>query len=291
MKKIVIAAAMAAVATLAQAQVTVYGKLNATIDSTTTGSAAAVNSMVNDGSRLGIKVTEDLGAGMSARAVIETAVGSQDPTTAGNTQLGDRQSTVGLAAKFGTVDFGRQTHQAYNTLGKYDVFGANYGTVAGDIHNLQGKRLSNGVFVTAAVIPGVAVGVDRTYTATGEEATAYSAGAKLGPVDAGVAYYEKGAEKSTVLGASTKLGATTVSYSYSDNKGSAAKKGNLIGVAQTFGAVTVKGSYGETNTDVKAYNLGADYNLSKRTIVGVAYRKVESTTDVKQVGVGLTHWF
>jgi predicted porin len=58
-----------------------------------------------------------------------------------------------------------------------------------------------------------------------------------------------------------------------------------------LGAYTAKVSYGDTNTAVKAYNVGVDYALSKRTVAGVAYRKVDAATDVRQVGVGITHSF
>jgi predicted porin len=291
MKKILIAATLAAAAFAASAQVTVYGKINATVDSTRTGSAASVSSIVNDSSRIGFRVTEDLGNGVSARAVIETAIASQDPVAGGGTQLGDRQSTVGLANRFGSVDFGRNTHGLFNTVGAFDAFDTNYGSVAGDIHNLRGVRVSNGVFVALTALPGVTVGIDRTLTAAGTEATAVTAGAKLGAVGINVARYEQGAEKSTVVGATTKLASTSVFYSYSDNQGVVASKGHLVGVSQAFGAYTAKASVGDTNTGVRAYNLGVDYALSKRTVAGVSYRNVDAATDIRQVGVGITHRF
>ena len=291
MKKIVIAAVLAAASLGAMAQATVYGKLNATVDNTKTGSAAGVGSIVNDSSRIGVSVKETLGNGLTARVVVETAVNSQDPTTGSATQLGDRQSTVGLAHRLGSVDIGRNTHGLFNTVGAADAFDTAYGSVAGDIHNLRGLRLGNGVFATVTAVPGVKLGVDRTNTATGTEATVYSAGAAVGPINTGVAYFEQGAEKSTVIGASTKLGATGVFYSYSNNKGAVASKGHLVGATQSLGAYTLKASYGDTNTAVKAYNVGVDYALSKRTVAGVAYRKVDAATDTRQVGVGITHSF
>ena len=124
-------------------------------------------------------------------------------------------------------------------------------------------------------------------------------GAKLGPVNAIVANYTNaaGTEKSTVVGGSATLGKTAVFYSHSDNHSATVgetKKGDLVGVSQGFGAYTAKASYGKTNTEVKAYNVGVDYNLSKRTAIGVAYRNVNlagTTNDIKQVGVGITHRF
>lgn len=293
MKKILVTAALLATCALASAQTTVYGRMNATVDSTKTG-AARVDSVVNDISHIGVSVKEDLGGGLSARAVIETGINSQDPTGGADTQLGNRQSTVGLASKLGSVDVGRNVHSVFTTLRGSDAFSSLYGTINGDIHNLRGLRLSNGVFTSVTVVPGVTLGAERTYTATGNEASIYSAGTKLGPVNATVVRYEQGNEKSTVLGTSAQFGSTGVFYSYSDNQGVAASKGNLVGVKQKFGVYTVKASYGKTNTDVTAYNVGAEYALSNRTDLLVSYRNVDrvgTATDVKQVGVGVTHRF
>jgi predicted porin len=295
MKKLLLVLA-ATVATAVSAQTTVYGRMNATVDSTKTGSTT-VDSLVNDLSHIGFRVTEDLGQGLKARAVLETAIGSQDPTGSAATQLGDRQSTVGLAHNLGSVDIGRNVHSQFLAVSNNDAFGTLYGSVAGDIHNLRGLRLSNGTFVTVTPIKNVTATYDRTYTATGTEASAYSISGKLGPVTGTVARYEAGVEKSTVAGASATFGKTAVFYSRSENESATAgqtKKGDLIGVAQTFGKFTAKASYGETDTSVKAHSVGVDYAFSKRTSAGVAYRNVNAATaaaDVNQVGVGLTHLF
>lgn len=293
MKKIVIAAALAVATMSAMAQATVYGRMNATVDSTKTGAVRA-DSIVNDISHIGFRVQEDLGGGLRARAVIETSIASQDPTTGGNTQLGNRQSTVGLASKAGSVDVGRNVHGVFTTLASGDSFSALYGSIAGDVHNLRGLRLSNGVFAQVTALPGVTLGADRTYTATGQEATVYSAGTKFGIANVGVAQFEQGAEKSVVASANAKFGATTVFYSYSDNKGASVYQGNLVGASQKIGAYTLKAGYGKTNNNVEAYNVGAEYALSRRTDLLISYRNVDNagtSADVKQVGVGVTHRF
>lgn len=293
MKKIVIAAALAVASMGAMAQATVYGRINATVDSTKTGAVRA-DSIVNDISNIGFRVQEDLGGGLRARAVIETSIASQDPTTGGDTQLGNRQSTVGLASKVGSVDVGRNVHGVFTTLASGDSFNALYGSIAGDVHNLRGLRLSNGVFAQVTALPGVTLGADRTYTATGQEATVYSAGTKFGIANVGVAQFEQGAEKSVVASANAKFGDTTVFYSYSNNKGTSAYQGNMIGTSQKIGAYTIKAGYGKTNNNVEAYNVGAEYALSRRTDLLISYRNVDkagTSADVKQVGVGVTHRF
>lgn len=293
MKKILVTAALLATCALASAQTTVYGRMNATVDNTKTG-ASTVNSIVNDISHIGFRVQENISKGLTARAVIETSINSQDPTGGTDTQLGNRHSTVGIAAKAGSLDLGRRTHGIFTTAADNDPFGALYGSITGDVHNLRGNRLSNGMFARVTAFPGVTLGADRTHTVAGQEVTVYSAGAKLGIVNASVAQFDQGAEKSTLLGANAVFGATTVFYSHSDNQGVVANKGNLVGAAQKVGAYTLKASYGKTNADVEAYNVGAEYALSKRTDVLVSYRNIDKTgsvNDVKQVGVGVTHRF
>jgi predicted porin len=61
-----------------------------------------------------------------------------------------------------------------------------------------------------------------------------------------------------------------------------------------MGHITAKASYGRTNTDTTAYSVGADYNLSKRTAINVAYRNVDRSAvanDTNGFGVGVTHKF
>jgi len=293
MKKAIITAALMATTVLASAQVSIYGRMNATVDSTKTG-ATTVDSMTNDISHIGFRVQEDLGHGLRARAVIETGIASHNPTGSADTQLGNRQSTVGLTGRLGSIDIGRSVHGVFTTLATGDSFGALYGTIAGDVHNQRDLRLSNGVFARATVIPGITIGMDRTHTATGSEAVVYSASSKLGGVNVGVARFEQGAEKSTVASAGMQRGNTGVFYSYSDNSGAANSKGHLVGVSQKMGAVTVKAGYGQTDSDVKAYNVGAEYAFSKRTDMLVSLRDVNragTTQDVRQIGVGITHRF
>jgi predicted porin len=208
--------------------------------------------------------------------------------------LGNRQSTIGLSSKVGSIDLGRNLHSHFLAITNNDAFGTLYGSIAGDVHNVRGVRVSNGTFIALKPIMGVTATYDRTHNGVGTEASSYSAGATMFGVNATVAQFTQGSEKSTVIGASAKLGTAKVFYTHSDDKGVVTSTGDLVGISQPFGAVTAKASYGKTNTDVKAYALGADYNLSKRTIVGATYRNVDAVgtaSDIKQVGVGVTHRF
>ena len=300
MKKFTIAAILAVASVAATAQVSLTGKYSIWNDSTKTGDTRTGTMVTDPTSNIAIGVKEDLGGGLSARAVVETTIGAVNTVDGtNNTQFGDRQATVGLAGKLGSVDLGRNVHSQFLAITNNDAFNTLYGSVAGDVHNLRGLRFSNGVFAATNFGP-VNATFDRSNNGAGvEDVTSASLGAKLGPVDAVVANYVNaaGTEKSTVVGANAKIGNTGVFYSHSDNHSQTVgetKKGDLVGVSQKFGAYTAKASYGRTNTEVKAYNVGLDYALSKRTEVGVAYRNVDvagTNLDIKQLGVGLTHRF
>ena len=297
MKKLVIAAALAAAAITSQAQVSIYGQVNEVLDNTKVGGVSTTG-LVSDASRLGFKATEQLGSGLQARAVIETSILANDPTGAG-TQLGDRQSTVGLAGKLGSIDLGRATHSTYNTIAAADPFGALYGSVAGDIHNLRGSRLASATFVTVAPIAGVGLSFDRG-TAAGENPYSVAATASVVGVNLSVAHFSNDVArtKSTIVGAGKTLSTGTqlfVSHSSNEDAGVTAT-GTLVGVAQplTGTPVTLKASYGRTNTDVTAYNVGASYALSKRTSVEATYRRVDAAlaaNDVTQLGAGMRFAF
>ena len=293
MKKIAIATLLAATTMVATAQVSLNGKISEFVDNTKTGAISKTTLATDPTSNITISVNENIG-GMKARVVLDTSLKANDPITGADTKLGDRQSTIGLSNNLGSIDLGRNLHSHFLAITNNDAFGTLYGSVAGDVHNLRGLRISNGTFFALTPIKGVTATYDRTQNGVGTEASSYSASATIMGVNATVAQYTQGVEKSTVYAGSAKLGNTQVFYTHSDDKGAVARTGDLFGASQQFGAITAKASYGKTNTDVKAYAMGADYNFSKRTLMGVNYRNVDATgttNDVKQVGVGVTHRF
>jgi predicted porin len=294
MKKIALATLLAATTMVATAQVKITGKISEFVDNTEVGAVSKTSLVTDPTSNITLSAMENIGGGLKARVVLDTSLKANDPISGADTKVGDRQSTIGLANSVGSIDLGRNLHSHFLAVTNNDAFGTLYGSVAGDVHNLRGLRMSNGTFIALTPIKGVTATYDRTQNGVGTEASSYSASAKLFGINAVVAQYSQGSEKSTVYGASAKLGGTQVFYTHSDNKGAVAHTGDLIGASQAFGPVTAKASYGKTNTNVKAYALGADYNLSKRTALGASYRSVDvagTASDVKQVGVGVTHRF
>jgi predicted porin len=296
MKKVLIALTLA-VAGVASAQVGIYGRVGTYLDNTKTGTAT-VQGMANDLSHFGIRATENLGGGLTARATYETNIQANSPDTGTGTQFGDRQSTVGLANSFGSIDLGRNVHSHFLAISDNDPFGTLIGSSAADVHNLRGLRFSNAAF-TSVKLGNVTASYDRGTGAVGNAADPYAASlvAAVGPAIVTYARYDLGTETSDVLAARAKLGATTVFASVSDNKGVAANtnRAQLVGVSHKLGGpVTLKASYGRIENGIKSYNVGAEYAFSKKTYAQVLYRNVEGTSaagDIRQVAGGLVVQF
>ena len=291
MKKIVIATMLAAASIVATAQITVSGNLRPFLDNTNVGGSSST-SMKSDSSRIGVSASETLGGGLTARAMIETSVAATNPVSGTETKFGDRQTTVGLSSNVGSIDIGRKFNSHFLAITSNDVFGTAYGSIAGDVHNLRTIRSGDAIFVTAGA-GNFSGSFDRTVT-IGTESTSYSAVGVLGPVLATIAVFESGTVKSTMIAGQTSVLKLKTYVSYSLDKDNAVEStGTLIGASMPISTspLTAKISYGTKSLgDVKAYNVGADYALSKRTALSVAYRNVTGS-DTKQTGIGVTHQF
>jgi len=132
MKKSLIALAVLAAsgAAMAQSSVTLYGVADAFVGSRERSSVTANTSnelvvskqrqaVVDSGglssSRWGLRVKEDLGAGLNAFATFESNINIDDGASSGFT----RQAFVGLGGSFGAVSMGRQYNEFYLVRGKF----------------------------------------------------------------------------------------------------------------------------------------------------------------------------
>ena len=294
MKKIALATILAAASLAASAQVTVYGKLRAYEESVTVGSASAVTALTNDSSRLGFKGTEALSSGLSANFTIETGIGADAPAA---TTLGDRTMQVGLSNKLGSVGVGRDKHTIARTLDNYDAMGNVYGSSTAVIHAAQGSRFSNALFVSATPMAGLTVNYinSNSEVAGVNNAQAASIEFTRGPISATVASFDNGTTStSTIYGAKVKVEktGTTVFATYSDDKvAGVTSSGKSIGVNHPVtGSLMALASYG-TNDTTKAFDLGATYSLSKRTMVHARYIKEDAAATTTKYALGMEHNF
>ena len=278
---IVALAALAASASFAQSSVTLYGYGDMGVGkSVGTGEKTQFNPGTADvgGIRLGMKGSEDLGGGMKANFQLET--NGINEAGAGDGGYG-RAAWFGLSGGFGAVQLGRQARNSVVA----GVTGSAAGWRGTDVEAATGQRYSINTNVGVSsrnsaminyITPtvggftarlGYVNAADNANKSVTDVALQYS----NGPLN--VAYGSlkaQGLEGNSGLHANYDLGVATVYGSYNKRGaipgGAAAAKGFSLGAKVPMGATTLFASYGKNNdTKVTAYELGADYALSKRT--------------------------
>lgn len=255
---------------------------------------------VQNGSRLFFKAVEDLGGGMKASANLEFAI---SPSVKAQS-FDSRQSYVGLTGNFGTFNMGRQYTVHHNNQGAGDMVGnftnAGYlgsldSLVRADQAFVYVSPSFNGFTVAGEVVVDnkvAAPGADKTTGsgvslayAGGPLAIGYAhetlkngtfAGNKLlGTAISDLADLEIAYDKRTAnsLSASYDFGAAKVGFVNNNTKYDTVKfKANTISVKAPMGAVTLlasvgsgKISEGADSLKMSAYQIGAQYALSKNT--------------------------
>jgi predicted porin len=292
MKKSLIALAVLTFAGAASAQtVSLYGRIDASIGSEKTLAAGSVTKMFTDNlttSRWGMRGSEDLGGGLKANFVLETAFASD--TGVGNAGF-SRQSWVGLSGGFGALKLGK-TDSVYK-----DIFDS------GVAHNLFDSeftptkiaytgvgnftsRPDNQVRYESPNMSGFSAGLTYALdedSATEPQITAFNVRYKAGAMDIGFATQKQDYNPIAtldrtynVLSASYNLGMVKVSGQFQNAKESGGRKDTeyAIGLAVPMGAVELsaglangktKTAAGTTSAKGNAYAFGATYTMSKRT--------------------------
>jgi len=141
-----------AAAGAAQAQsVTVYGMVDAGVESVSNVATAGgrLNRMPsNTGilpSRVGFRGTEDLGGGLSALYTLEMGFAPDTGASGQGGRLFGRESTVGLGGAWGKVTLGRQWTMLFNSLLDADIVGpAVYGLGSLDSY-IPNSRIDNSI--------------------------------------------------------------------------------------------------------------------------------------------------
>ena len=299
MKKLVTALAFAvatsAVWSQTAPQVSVYGKVRLYEESYTLGTASPLTRLTNDTSRLGFKATGDVGSGITATGILETGVAVDAPSA---TTLGDRTARFDLSNSLGSVGMGRDKHSVARALDNFDVFGNVYGTIVGTVHNAQGSRVQNALFVSTAPIAGFSANwqLANSEVAGTANTTAGSIDYTQGPFAATFARYDDGISSSTnIVGVKYNLASTgtTVFGLYSNDVASnVSTTGKSIGVSQAItGQLSVLANYGETDTGKTGRGVGVAYAMNKALTFHARYSFIDTTTDVTQYGVGVEYNF
>jgi predicted porin len=314
MKKTLIAlAALAATgAAFAQSSVTIYGKVNVSLEKSSIGTKnneASVDDI--HGSRLGFRVSEDLGGGLMAKAHIEHrfrpdtgADASVNPTTNPSGTFWNGLSTVGLAGAFGEIRLGR--YYSANFLGANNVPDPFFGDGAGALRGV-GMQTQGGFIRTANVIhysgnfSGFKVALSTGLKEGAAKAhNSLALGYANGPLDVGFGT-DKGIPGTlTNAYATYDLGVAKLAFGLGNFKNASDVKveGLMFGATIPAGPGKVQVGFARAknkNSGVvtnQKLGLGYIYPLSKRTTLETTYgrdsKAVSAVTGKKQSGFDLT---
>jgi predicted porin len=297
-----LAAALVALAPLyaaAQTNVTLYGVLDAAIESADQGGSIGrhtnVQSGNQSGSRFGFRGAEDLGNGVKAIFNLEAGVaadtGAQD--AAG---LFQRRAVVGLEGDFGTLTLGREYSPLAQVAGASDEFGQGfYGNNLSAFDNGLTRRLSNSINFKSASFGGVdvmaAYSAGEKTTSPSNNIIAWGAEFKQGGLYVGGAYQTR---KAAVAGDTKEYG-VGAGYTFADLGGFEIKSNYLaadpigdnntfkqynLGVGYPFGASKVYANVQQSkigsSAKGNAWALAYSYTLSKRTNLYATYASLNN---------------
>lgn len=292
-KNVVAAAALTLVAAAAQAQVTLYGTIDASVGRKETVTINPVTGAVaksgsgrvdsNDWTQsfLGFKGQEDLGGGLRAFFKLENGLNVDTGAQSASTFF-SRNAYVGLGGDFGTVKLGRVENlfklegQAFNPFGESQAYsplfrpnalsaqlnayaldgtGLPAGTRVLPSFGLDASSWANSVTYSTPDLSGFKLSVQASAAENQKAAADFYAGGGA----AISARYEAGP-----LGLSAVYGEVRQPESSALPVGPAIKSRDwLLGASYDFGAVKLYGQYGQSTLDAKNAALNAFVEDSK----------------------------
>jgi predicted porin len=309
MKKMLMAAALAAVVTVAGAQsnVSLYGIVDLGLVSEhggANGTLTKLTSGIGSVSRFGLRGVEDLGGGLSAIFTLESGVkadtGEQDSAGV----LFQRQAWMGLrSTTWGTLTLGRQYTPFYKVFADVaDPFATSYAGTARNLFPVSGAttRASNTVKYATPNLRGWSAEAAYTFgeqagSSTAGRQTGFAAGYEQGPLVvrlgrldrnsdvAGGAQHDSGSN--TILAANYDFKIVKAYAAYERDKGYGV--GTLANTSNPYGGVAPTPS-----TDARELLIGFTMPLGRGSVIASHIDKDDRSSynqDARQDAIGYVY--
>ena len=297
---------------LAQSSVTIYGRLNLSVERQDNNGAKSTV-LQNNASRLGFTGSEDLGGGLRAGFALEHGF-NPDTGTAAESFWG-RQSEVNLSGGFGRLRLGTFTSEAYYATSDYTgLHNHETGTSSDALYAYVGRNTNKIAYRTPEFIKGlslegaVSAGEGRLCgTTTCARSYDFAANYSIGALHLGAGYEKNGAAKQFAVSALYDVGALifggmvqrdSEAYGPGNRTNVRGAVAYIFGLNELHLNVGVANDYSKLNdSGAKQYTVGYNYNLSKRTKVYAFYTKVDAerltpyATDFSSLAAGVRHNF
>jgi predicted porin len=321
MKRSLIVAAVATVAagaSFAQSSVTIYGRLNDSIENQKTGDVKKTV-LQNNASRIGFKGVEDLGGGLKAGFQLEHGFNA-DNGTQSQTAFWARQSEVFLqSATLGTIRLGNFTSESYYATADYvSMHNHDTGTSSDALYQYVMRDTNKAAYRAPEFVKNLSLeaAVSAPEGAVGQEkAYDFAANYSVGDLALGAGFSKNADDKQFAIRALYTVGAFTFGGYYQRSMLDSTFAGDgKINTVRLSGMYAVGASEfhlnfglagkvdGIADTDAKQATVAYNYNLSKRTKVYTFYTKVDNKAqaiyatgapgvDFSSFAVGVRHNF
>ncbi|EED99211.1 porin [Burkholderia multivorans] len=256
-----------------------------------------LSSGVMQGSRFGLRGTEDLGGGLKAIFTLENGFDVNSGRLGQGGLMFGRQAYVGLSSPYGTVTLGRQYDSVVDFVGPLeagDQWGGYIAAHPGDLDNFNNAyRVNNAIKYTSPSYAGFSFG--GLYSLGGiagqfarNQVWSLGAGYNNGPLVLGVGYLNARtpANFGGMFNNGSSAATTAVTSPVYGAYANTANTYQVIGAggAYTFGAATIGATY--SNTKFKGFSVGPfvnqtatfnngeinfKYQLTPALILGAAY--------------------
>ena len=300
-------AVMGATTAMAQSSVTLYGRINTTVERQKTGDVNNTK-MENNASRWGIRGTEDLGGGLKAGFTLESGFNSDTgagsawthPTTGMSFA---RQSEVNLSGGFGMIRLGNFVPESYYATADYiSMHNHDTGTSSDALYYdpvwFGGLSTKNKVGYRTPSMGGLtvdaSVSMHEKDPTVGPRKNGYDLAANYGagPLHLGAGYSKVGGNWQAALRGLYTFGQVTLGAYYQRNKdddkitatGAGSRNNFRLSAMYALGASEFHANVGRANkwshiddSAATQWTLGYNYNLSKRTKVYGYYTKVNNS--------------
>lgn len=310
-------------AVFAQSSVTLYGRVNTSVEHQKTGGDSRTV-MQNNSSRFGFKGVEDLGGGLKAGFQLESGFNSDDGTASGWTHKTNglsfaRQSEVNLSGGFGMVRLGNFTPESYYATADYvSMHNHDTGTSSDAFYYdpvwFGGLSTKNKIGYRTPSFGGFTLDASvNLHEKEGNRKNGYDLAANynVGALNLGAGYSQVDDNKQLGLRALFTMGQFVVGGYYQRNDEDILGTRNNYRLAgmYTLGASEFHLNVGRAskwenvaNSAATQYTLGYNYNLSKRTKVYAFYTKVDNKSgadyatglqgvDFRSIALGVRHNF
>ncbi|WP_175855769.1 porin [Burkholderia anthina] len=288
----------------AQSSVTLYGLIDAGIAYTNNVNGGAQWRMATgtiNGSRFGLRGTEDLGGGVKALFVLENGFNANNGGLGQDGKLFGRHAYVGLSGSgYGTLTLGRQYDTMVDFVAPLSATSGDFGDTGFshpfDNDNLNHSvRINNAVKYTSDTIAGLKVGAlygfSNSTNFAGNRAYSVAASYTNGPLKLAGAYLQMNGTKGST---SASAGATDVVEAKSVSQGGWSVGADRMrayggGIGYVFGPATVgfvytrsqydnSGSFGSTGqVAFNNFDVNVRYAVTPAVSLGAAYVYTDAT--------------